>query len=114
MKFNNAQEMCNYVINECRDLYCKEKELYVFLYNEAGSIAVYSIDEKQAKELQQQSEKYHDYWGAFLGPGGEIYDDPTYEDFNPELPSNLDWFKENYQGEWRDVTAIFLTDIDIK
>lgn len=105
MKFNNAKEMFDTVVERQRDLYCKEKELYVFLDNEVGSIAVYSIDKTEATKLRKQSEEHKDYWSAFLDVGGEIYDDPSYEEFDPDNQmSNMNWFEENYEGEWEDVT----------
>ena len=51
MKFDTAQEMLDYIQddNECHDLYSEKAEIYVFLYNDAGSIATYDINKVEAK-----------------------------------------------------------------
>ena len=102
MKFNSGKEMLDYIV-DCSDLYSAEKDLYVFGYNNYGSIAVYNIYPNQAMKLRDMSEESGEYWGAFLGAGGSIYDDPRYENFEEGDYSNLDWCNDNYEGEWEEV-----------
>lgn len=99
MTFNNGEEMLRY-IQRGYDLYNTEKEIYVFEYNAYGSICYYHIDNETAEELKKED----DYWGAYLGVGGYIIDDPSYEFFEDGDESNLDWCNDNYTGEWEDVT----------
>jgi len=101
MKFNSGAEMLK-VILDGTDLYNPEKETYVFVYNDAGSIAYYSIDEITADRLADEAEEYGDYWSGFLGIGGYIADDPSYDFFKEGDYSNLDWCNDNYSGEWID------------
>lgn len=105
MKFNSAEEMLDYIKddNECHDLYSEKSEIYVFLYNDAGSIATYHITEKDAMELSDLANKNDDYWGAFLGPGGEIWDDPSYENYSEGKTTNLDRCEELLEfDDWVD------------
>lgn len=99
MKFNTAQEMLDYIQddNECHDLYSEKAEIYVFLYNNAGSIATYDIDKVEAKKLAKKVkyDKYgEEYWGAFLGPGGKIWDDVSHECYQEGSVSNLEMCEE--------------------
>ena len=102
MTFNNGKEMLN-VISQDLDLYNKDTEQYVFKYTECGSICVYSIDNDHAEKLKKQKEEDGEYWGAHLGIGGHIYDDPSHEDYREGDYSNLDWCNDNYDGEWEEV-----------
>lgn len=103
MTFKNGREMLNEL--ESSDLYNAEKELYVFSYNSAGSIAVYHITNEKAEELRKDSKEYGEYWGGLLGPGGCIWDDPSYDGFEEGHYTNLDWCNDNYSGEWEDVSV---------
>lgn len=99
MKFDTAQEMLDYIQddNECHDLYSEKAEIYVFLYNDAGSIATYDINKIEAKELAKKVkyDKYgEEYWGAFLGPGGKIWDDVSHECYQEGNVSNLEMCEE--------------------
>ncbi len=84
------------------DLYNPEKKLYVFCYNEEGSICVYHIDNDRAAELAKEAKEAGEYWGALLGPGGAIYDDPESTYYRAEQGSNIDWCRDEYGGEWID------------
>lgn len=75
MKFNSAEEMLEF-IQDGNDLWSPSEELYVFVYNEDGAVCTYSIDLTEAKELSLKAELYDEYWSAFLGWGGSIYDPP--------------------------------------
>ena len=79
MKFNNGKEMLDYLYSGL-DLYSPSEELYIFEYNDCGSIAYYSIDNETADKLRKTNE----YWGASLGPGGWIVDSKRYYEENPE------------------------------
>ncbi len=100
MKFNNAKEMLETLKAET-DLYNKETEKYVFNYNLAGSICVYTVGAELAAHLKTLPE----YWGANLGGmNGEIYDDPTSEYYTEDAITNMAWCEQNFEGEWEDVT----------
>ncbi len=71
--FEDTAEMYDY-ISEGNDIYSPTAEMYIFSYNDGGSIAYYTIDEKRAKELAQFSEENNEYWAAALGPSGHIID----------------------------------------
>lgn len=98
MKFNSAQEMLNY-IQGGNDLYNPRLETYVFVYSDAGSIAYYSITNEHAKELAKLAKENDEYWGAFLGPGGRIIDDPSSDFYTDGKETNLDWCKDMYKEE---------------
>lgn len=74
--FNSGQKMYDF-IESGGDLYSPSIETYVFVYNEEGSICVYTgIDSEYAKELDSGDE----YWGAYLGwRGSAIYDTTEYK-----------------------------------
>ena len=102
MRFANGSEMLKET--EWKDLYNPVTQQYVFGYNGCGSIAVYYITNEEAEKLKQETTDTGFYWGAILGPGGRIYDDPSYERFKEGDYSNLDWCNDNYEGEWEDVS----------
>ncbi len=108
--FGSAEEMLHYIRNN-GDLYCPGEELYVFHYNLDGAIAVYDIDEEEAKDLSAKSiESDGEYWGAFLGFGGRIYDVPDEhcdDDYAMEFCEdhyNLKWYDTNDYAH-KEVTA---------
>lgn len=78
MKFNSGKEMLDYILDG-HDLYSSSTATYVFAYNDLGSIAVYGeIFEDEANELHWKANDSDEYWGAFLGIGGMIYDSVEY------------------------------------
>lgn len=89
MKFQTAEHMLAY-INQGNDLYSRQAEIYIFNYNEAGSICTYNIDQREAKRLAKlANDSDENYWGAFLGIGGRIWDDPICDCYR-EGQTNLD------------------------
>jgi hypothetical protein len=104
IKFNSAEEMLER-IQEGSDFYNPEYEEYVFVYNDCGSVCSYTINEDEAKELMERSNESGEYWSAYLGWGGGIYEDPSHEDYDEDRPSNLDYCKDVYMWDgWIDVT----------
>ena len=106
MTFNSGQEMLETIKNDV-DLYNRETEQYVFNHSGCGNIAVYYISNEDADELAKED----DYWGAYLGVGGAIYDSEEYirenypeDKTNADWYTNIDWCNENYKGEWEDVS----------
>ena len=102
--FNSAEEMLN-TITGGTDLYCPEEEIYVFVYNDLGSICLYSVDKEQARELDELSFETGEYWGAFLGWGGRIIDSDEWYAKNNEIhhdyqESPIEWCKEMYTHNW--------------
>ena len=92
------------------DLYNIVTGEYVFRYNEEGSIAVYSFGMDKAISLAHQSQG-KDYWSAFLGLGGYIYDDPSHELYNEDRISNLDYCKAICsEGIWMVADPTFLEE----
>lgn len=71
--FNNAEEFIDTLVNNECDLYNPKTGDYVFHYNDKDAIAVYSLTKQEAEALAKED----DYWGAYLGFGGRIYDNPT-------------------------------------
>lgn len=98
MSFKNAKEMMEKL--ETMDLYNPQEELYAFLYNDNGAIAVYPISNDEAVKLQLQSKELTgDYWGASLGHGGTVIDD------------GMEFCEDNYSKEgWIDTNDV-KTDI---
>lgn len=99
--FKNGEQMLT-LIQSGTDLYCPTEGKFVFLYNEDGAIACYdNIDLDEAVNLEKQSRLYDEYWGAFLGVGGKIWDSPKSADFKPEPGcSNLDFCEAYYKLPW--------------
>lgn len=100
-KFTSAVEMLD-TITDGVDLYCPEEGEFVFTYNEGGSICVYHLTPLQAFEVAKKASG-KDYWGAFMGVGGEIHDHAGYE--YPDGTScstneNLSYCKDNFKNNW--------------
>ena len=101
MKFENGFEMLRYL--DMADLYNPNTGDYVFLYNESGSIAVYNLSVEEAKALAKKAAETDESWSALLGPGGVIYDDPSYERYNSDFTSNEEYCDSVYSEEgWID------------
>ena len=83
------------------DLYSPSQEQYVFVYNDRGAICTYHIGLEDAKALEHMTREQDSYWGAYLGLGGWIWDDPD-DPNNPPRPgySNIDYCKEMYSCDW--------------
>lgn len=106
-KFSSGQEMYDFLYDD-RDLYNPQEEIYVYRYNSAGSINVYTgIDPSYAEELDKGDE----YWAAYLGwHGSSIYDNL---DYKKEINNTCDdvtddalaWCESMYKIDgWLDVT----------
>lgn len=98
IKFKNASQMLAAI--EQYDLWSPSSDKYVCEYNEAGAIAVFPVDERDAAYLIKKArESGETCWAALLGPNGKIWDDPNDKN-NPPNPgcSNID-FCERYFGE---------------
>lgn len=110
LSFKNGTEMLNCV--QEGDLYSPSTGTYVFEYNEEGAIATYDISLDEAENLIRKANESDDYWGAFLGIGGTIYDafdesDPPTSTTNldkcAELAEIKDWVPTNYFKTEEDV-----------
>lgn len=100
-EFESPEEM--YAELEYADLYSPTLGYYVFLYNEAGAICHYELDTEEAKELATQAAEDNEYWAAYLGVGGHIWDSPDDETFKPSLGcNNMDFCEAYYQNDWID------------
>ena len=99
MRFNNGREMLD-LLEKDIDLYSPEAETYVFRYNEAGSIAYYSLDKNEARELAVKAKEDGEYWGGLLGPGGYIVDSEEYEYYQEGDETPLDWCNASIDVEW--------------
>lgn len=103
MIFESPEHMLS-TIQDGIDLYNVISEEYVFVYNDSGSIAVYSIDLASALDLETKSKESGEYWGAFLGIGGAIWDDQEHDSYI-EGNGNMDFCKSAYkQNGWINVT----------
>lgn len=107
MKFLNGKEMYDF-ISFGNDLYCEEKGIYVFSYNESGSICVYyNINADKAAELVELSSEHGEYWESFLGASAnQIFDSAEYLKENKQLSEfedeALSWCNEQYDNDWID------------
>lgn len=79
-KFPDWKTMYDYLCAG-NDLYNKETGDYVFQYNDAGALCTYNLTAEEASELAAKADKNDEYWGAYLGTGGEVLDDPNNEEF---------------------------------
>lgn len=86
-KFSSANDMFEKI--KVNDYYNHITEEYVFTYNDRDSIAVYNIDKDEAKKLSKQAKENDEYWGAFLGSGGYIYDEP----------GNFEWCENHFKED---------------
>ena len=98
MRFNSAEEMLS-SIQDGNDYYNPKLELYVFAYNDVGSIAYYNVDTALAKFLSQQAKEQDEYWGAFLGCGGHIIDDPSSDFYRDGNETTLQWCEQCYMND---------------
>lgn len=97
--FDNAKEMLDF-INDGHDLYCEKDCTFVAIYNNYDGIVTYFLTAEDAMECEKYREETGDCWLGCLGPGGDIYDDPSYPYFDKNLMSNLDFCEQNYKKLW--------------
>jgi len=104
MIFNSANEIYE-MLDSGIDLYCVDDEVYMFKYNEPGSIAYYYLSEDELYQLAHDAYE-HDagYIGGELGVGGYIidvqvqtpdggivdYDDPDFDMYYNRSDCDLD------------------------
>lgn len=99
ISFGSADEMLHYLRND-GDLYNPKEKMYVFDYSARGAIAMYYIDKEEAAELSRKvRDSEEEYWGAFLGPGGRIFDTP---DGQCDDDYALEFCEDYYAQEWYD------------
>lgn len=60
----------------------------------------YFLDDDEVRECEKYREETGDYWLGCLGPGGDIYDNPSYHEFEKGQVSNLDFCEQNYKKLW--------------
>lgn len=84
-----AKQIRDIVVGELTDLYNVNTGAYVFCYSENGSMAVYYLSSEEAFDIACKAED--EYWGAFLGAGGNVYDDPM--EFFESDSANGVWVK---------------------
>lgn len=105
MKFSSGKEMYEFVATGS-DLYNINFGIYVFVYNDANALCYYYLTEDEAKNVAYKANEYGEYWGAFLGAGGNILDNPEYDCFRysdndserdlylkPSIDFCEEWFK---------------------
>ncbi len=85
-KFKSADEMYACLMHSF-DLYSSKKNLYVFCYNEEGSLCSYNVTQEQAEKLNKRGE----YWGKYLGSDGCIYDGDKANKFCEQYWKVDDW-----------------------
>ena len=91
LKFKSGKEMYDYICAG-NDIYSKSERTYAFVYNDAGAICIYTLDDEDVKDLVEKSKQHNDYWCAFLGwKGSDILDDGEYD--NDEYRYSEDWEK---------------------
>jgi len=91
------------------DLYSPSQELYAFKYNWQGAIATYHIPRNEAIKLARKAKEYGDFWSAFLGPAGLVYNDPRDKKSSPKPGySNRDFCNNNYKRDWINTKDVLL------
>lgn len=86
-KFANAEAMHKCITENCIDLYNVNTGQFAFCYNENGAICEYNLSIIEALELAIKATKDDEYWGAYLGIGGNIYD------------NSIDWCAANFTND---------------
>ena len=106
MRFNSGKEMLDKIKVEERDLYNKDSCLYVWVYNDVGSIGYGYVWPEDVDKMRALSKETGEYWGAFINAFSQswVVDDPDCEDYKEGDYSNLDFCNDKYEGEWEDVT----------
>lgn len=69
-----CQQECIRMLRKGVDLYNYQTNQYAFLYNEDHAIAYYHLQEGTADKLAMDAMTGKECWSAFLGAGGEIYE----------------------------------------
>ena len=93
LKFKSGKEMYDYICAG-NDIYSESERTYAFVYNDAGAICIYTLDEEDVAEILEEMKKNpnEEFWGAFLGwKGSNILDDLDYND--DEYRYSEDWGK---------------------
>ena len=91
-KFSSGKEMYDYICSG-KDLYSKSLRTYVFVYNDAGALCLYTLELENVLELITLSKENNEYWGAFLGwKGSEVLDEAEFD--NEEYRYSDDWEKQ--------------------
>lgn len=111
IKFNSAQEMLSY-LQSARDLYNPETGEYVWLYNEAGSVAVDKLSDEDIHRILKEREVFciledkeeGESWSGYIPGGADIWDDVSYDDEGkvPKGCTNLDYCEGYYAENWVD------------
>ncbi len=74
--FKDPDEMLKR-IEDGEDFYNETTGIYVFRYNEKGSIAYYRLTNEQARNIANEAFRIGEtMWSAVLGSGGYIIDNP--------------------------------------
>lgn len=114
LQFNAWEDMYKY-LTDGSDLYNINTGDYVFVYNDAAAICAYNLSSEKVQELVEMTNETGEYWGAFLGPGGNIFFNPDYDDNEHKysedkrmrdlyLEPAYDFCKDNYLLDgWMDV-----------
>lgn len=101
VRFDSAQAMLSY-LQSAHDLYNPETHHYVWLYNEAGSIAVDRLSKDDVFRILDEKDA-GDSWSGYISGGSDIWDDVGYD--GCEVPvgrSNLDYCMWHYTENWVD------------
>lgn len=117
MKFDSAQHMLDY-ITAGNDIYSPTAYIYVFLYNDQGSICEYAMSPKYAQGIANYSRELGEYWGAILGRGWNIIDSLEYMEANytdddyvfEDEYQPIDFCNDYWQQEWVDCKSYGLKD----
>ena len=120
LKFSSGKEMYDYICKG-NDIYSKSEGTYAFIYNDAGAICIYTLDDEDVARLVTESKEYNDYWGAFLGwNGSSILDDGEYNEYRYSekqeerklyLRPSLDFCEETYKAtDWVDCKDVNMED----
>jgi len=115
MKFENGKQMYDYLCSG-KDLYSKSEGVYVFEYNDAHALCTYYLQPEEVADLVEKSKETGEYWGAHLGCGGYVLDNPSCDEYRYVedekkralyLWPSLDFCEGNYSVEdWMDTDDV--------
>lgn len=117
--FKSGLEMYNYIHNGI-DLYSKSLGKYIFDYNDAGALCIYSLSPEDVVQLIRDSKENDcdNYWSSFLGwKGSTILDALEYNDDKYRYSNNwelnklylkpsLDFCEKTYMIDWVDTRDV--------
>ena len=77
IRFKTAEAVYNMIIDNI-DLYCEDRRIYLFHYNEDDAICYYSgLSREEAEKVAKEAVNAGEYWGSVISRHGYIIDEPS-------------------------------------